>query len=109
MSIQYDMHFFAEVFPGMLEVIISNGLVNGAKFVAKKSGALWGPISQGKRANTLKITPIPNKFGLYGTDVSVHMPEKSGFICHKSRFAHHILCESPFILQKDKGSSCRTS
>ena len=25
------------------------------------------------------------------------MPEKSEFVCHKSRFVHNILCESPFI------------
>ena len=25
------------------------------------------------------------------------MPQKSEFVCHKSRFVHHILCESPFI------------
>ena len=47
--------------------------------------------------NILKTTPTPNKNGSYGIKVGVCMPEKSEFVCHKSRFVHHILCESPFI------------
>ena len=33
----------------------------------------------------------------YGIKVGFRMPYKSEFVCHKSRFVHHILCGSPFI------------
>ena len=45
----------------------------------------------------LKTTPTPNKNASYAIKVEVHMPQKPEFVCHKSRFVHHILCESPFI------------
>ena len=47
--------------------------------------------------NKLKTTPIPNKNGSYGIKAGVRMPQKSEFVCHKSRLVHHILCERPFI------------
>ena len=50
------------------------------------------------QVNKLKTPPTPNKNGSYGIKVGVRTPKKSEFVCHKSRFIHHILCESPFVL-----------
>ena len=47
--------------------------------------------------NQLKNTPTPNKNSSYGIKVGVRMAQKSEFVCHKSRFVHLFLCESPFI------------
>ena len=47
--------------------------------------------------NILKTTPTPPKNGSHGARVGVRVPQKSEFVCHKSRFVHHILCESAFI------------
>ena len=44
-----------------------------------------------------KYQQIEDQNGSYGIKVGVRMPQKSEFVCHKSRFVHYILCESPFI------------
>ena len=55
--------------------------------------------SSPSRTSALNIEdhPHPQSNGLYGVKVGVRMPQNSESVCHKSRFVHHILCESAFI------------
>ena len=59
---------------------------------------LTGMGCQGFVSGTIIGGSSPRGFrSSYGIKVGVRMPQKSEFVCHESRFVHHILCESPFM------------
>ena len=66
-----------------------------------------GPIKTSSQQ--IKDHPHPQqKRFIYGMTGGVRMPQKSEFVCHKSRFVHHVLCESPFIFSDSFETPGRT-
>ena len=64
--------------------------------VEHKTFCSWQKRGDNTTINKLKTTPTPNKNGSY--DIKGGVCHKSReFVCHKSRFVHHILCANPFI------------